>query len=510
MSKYSIRNRLIVLVLSAVLALPMAVYAVDGTEEGTPAEDVPEVDMNIEMNTENEAADAETTEEPAELKDAAPQEAAPEQAEAGIIAQEEISPESALDAAVDETAYLENISIEENPMGTVEIIWDALEGAVYYEVTSPGVNEGEAVRTEEPMYTAEGLDHGADYDFTLAAFDEKDTVIARGAVSITTEDYKIRFNEASFRVLGNRTVKPKKFSINLTKMIKEPDSGYAVVQGGCTDGKYAYYLMVSSTTQKGRVLKVRIKDNKVIKRSKILNTWHGNGMAYDSKRKKLVVIAREHRKQEITLIDAKTLRITRQKNAKYHNKINAGSAELNARYKKSGLAAIAYVKKYDCYIAFEREHHNLLIFDPETFECTGLVYTNLGAKYRGTFQAMDADEKYVYLLLSYYNKSQPYNLILALDWNSENLLPVVNACKSKDPTFVEHYWYCNNKRNGKPDAAIRIKTKHEAENIYHTTKNGKEHFYLAEYYGHIAYKKAGKRRTSYFKRDNYVYDLGII
>ena len=78
-----------------------------------------------------------------------------------------------LDAAVDETAYLENISIEENPMGTVEIIWDALEGAVYYEVTSPGVNEGEAVRTEEPMYTAEGLDHGADYDFTLAAFDER-------------------------------------------------------------------------------------------------------------------------------------------------------------------------------------------------------------------------------------------------------------------------------------------------------------------------------------------------
>ena len=50
MSKYSIRSRLLALVMSAVLALPMAVYAVDGTEEGTPAEDVPEVDMNIEMN----------------------------------------------------------------------------------------------------------------------------------------------------------------------------------------------------------------------------------------------------------------------------------------------------------------------------------------------------------------------------------------------------------------------------------------------------------------------------
>ena len=474
MSKYSIRSRLLALVLTAVLALPMAVYAVDGTEEGIPAEDVPEVNMNIEMDTEGPAAEEETGEE------------SPEPAESGITAEQETAPEAALDAAADEPAYLENLSIEENPMGTVEINWDAFEGAVYYEVSSPGVDGGEAVRTEEPTYTAEGLDHGANYDFTLAAFDENDTVLARGAVSIKTEAYKIKFRESAYRVLKSRTLKPKKkLSINLRKLIREPSSGYSVVQGGCTDGKYAYYLMVSSTTQHGRVLKVRIKDNKVIKRSKILNIWHGNGMAYDSKRKKLVVIAREHRKQEITLIDAGTLRITKQRDAKYKYDINAGSARLSKRYKQSGLAAIAYVKRYDCYIALEREHHNLLIFNPNSFECIGLVYNEGGVV-------------------------QPYNKIVALDWNSENLLPVVNACKSRDPKFVDHYWYCNNDQNGKPDAEIRIRTKHEAENIYHTTKNGKEHFYLAEYYGHIVYRTVGKRRLGYFKRDNYVYDLGII
>jgi hypothetical protein len=261
--------------------------------------------------------------------------------------------------------------------------------------------------------------------------------------------------------------------------------------------------MVSSSTQKGRVLKVRIKGNKVVKRSKILNTWHGNGMTYDSKRKKLVVIAREHRKQQITVIDAKTLRITRQRNVKYNYKINAGSSKLNARYKQSGLAAIAYVRKYDCYIAFERVHHNLLFFDPDSFECIGLAYTDFDGTYPGTFQGMDADSKYVYLLLSYYSRKQPYNLILAIDWNSENLLPVVNASKSKDLPYVPKYWMCGNKHNGKPDAAVRIRTSHEAENIYHTTdKNGKEHFYMAEYYGH---KVRGR-----YRRDNYVYDLGII
>ncbi|MBQ3371235.1 MAG: hypothetical protein IJG48_09565 [Mogibacterium sp.] len=410
------------------------------------------------------------------------------------------------DEAADEAApaALENLTIEENPMGTVEIIWDAVEGAAYYEVASPGVNGGEPAVTEEAMCTVSGLDHGVAYEFNVAACDESGTVVAEGDVSITTVAYRIKFNENSFRKLKSKTVTPRKFNINLRKMIGEPHSGYAVVQGGCTDGTYAYYLMVSTATQKGRVLKVRIKDRKVIKRSKVLNTWHGNGMAYDSKRKKLVVISREHRKQEITQIDAKTLKITRQKNAKYSYNIDAWTKKLSQRYKQSGLAAIAYVKKYDCYIALERVYHNLLIFDPDTFECIGLVYTELGKT--GTFQAMDADSRYVYLLLSYYNDGsvvQPYNKIVALDWNSENLLPVVNACKSKDLPYVPRAWRCNNDGKGKPDASIRIRTKHEAENIYHTTdKNGKEHFYMSEYYGHKVKRK--------YHRDNYVYDLGVI
>ena len=398
---------------------------------------------------------------------------------------------------------LTGLTAEENPTGTVELAWEPFEGASYYEASSPQLGDGETAITEECVYEFSGLDHGRTYDFAVAAYDVNDEVIAQSAVSIKTVAYKIKFNEAKYRVLKNRTIKPKKFSINLRKMIREYSSGYSVVQGGCTDGTYAYYLMVSSTTQKGRVLKVKIKGNKVVKRSKILNTWHGNGMAYDSKRKKLVVIAREHRKQQLTVIDAKTLKITKQRNVKYHYNINAGSKRLNARYKESGLAAIAYVKKYDCYIALEREHHNLLVFSPESFECIGLAYTDLGSKYPGTFQAMDADDKYVYLLLSYYSSKQPYNLILAIDWNSENLLPVVNASKSKDLPYVPDYWYCSNKMDGSIDAAIRIRTKHEAENIYHTTdKKGREHFYMAEYYGHIVRGK--------YRRDNYVYDLGII
>lgn len=426
-----------------------------------------------------------------------------------------------------EIGSLENISIEENPSGTVNITWDRYDGASCYEISSPAINNGTAVETENNSQTFTGLSHGARYEFVIAAVDENGSTAAQGEISITTAAYKINFKESLHRVLKSKTVRAKRKSGNLTSMIKEKNSGYSVVQGGCTDGTYAYYLMVSTKTQKGRVLKVRLSNNKVAARSKVLNTYHGNGMTYDSKRKKLVVIAREHRKQEITVIDAKTLKVTRQGNVKYNNYAGADEDSLSRIHQQQGLAAIAYVARYDCYIALERVYHNLLIFNPDTFEAIGMVHTDISDTFPGTFQAMDADDKYVYLLMSSYNKGgkrQPYNLILALDWNSENMLPAVNACKSKDLRYAEKAWYCNNDGSGRQDAVIRLNTKFEAENIYHTTdRNGKEHFYLAEYYGHGVYKTVTKRvrvgrkwkrkkvkKLKYFKRDNYVYDLGVI
>ena len=492
------RHSIMIMLLALTLVLPVPVFGADETGADGSEEPVPADEVTTEVT-----------------------EGAEDQGEIYVPAETD-EPEPSV------PGFLENITIEENPSGTVVIEWDRYEGAAYYEVSSSAIDGGEAVRTEECTQTFTGLKHGVDYDFVIAAYDAEGVQTAQGAISIKTAAYKITFNELQYRVLRGKTVKPKKkFGFNLTTMIKEKNSGYSVVQGGCTDGTYAYYLMVSTKTQKGRVLKVKLKNNKVVARSKVLNTWHGNGMTYDSKRKKLVVIAREHRKQEITLIDASTLKITRQQQVRYDNYNGAEGNTLTPLHQSQGLAAIAYVKKYDCYIALERVYHNLLIFDPDTLQAIGMVRTDIGEQYPGTFQAMDADDKYVYLLLSAYNKDgrvQPNNLIIVLDWNSENLLPVVNATKSMDPKFVEEAWSCNNDGSGRPDAVLKVTTKREAENIYHTTdKNGKEHFYLSEHYSHPVYKTVRKRvkvngrwkrkkvkKLKYIKRDNYVYDLGII
>lgn len=342
-----------------------------------------------------------------------------------------------------------------------------------------------------------------------------------------------------YRTLRNKTVGGKDLCVNLRAMLGEKAGrGYSVVQGGCTDGKYAYYLMVSSQNQRGRVLKVRLKDHAVVKRGPVVDVHHGNGMAYDSKRRRLVVVGCESRRCELVTIDAGTLRLKAKKKIDYSAARNWNVRSGNSYY---GLSAISYIPKYDCFVALQRRNRDLLVLDPG-FKVIGLVNTNILSKYSGTYQAMDADEKYVYLLLSEdqeKRKRQPYNLILALDWNSENLLPYVSRAV---PGFAK-VWNCNDNNSGRADAVIRLRTRNEAENLYHTTdKNGKEHFYLAEYcpYSNYRYvtktvkqkvkwrqikqngklvwqyktknvkKKVKKGIKKAYRKDSYVYYLGVI
>ena len=366
--------------------------------------------------------------------------------------------------------------VSENTGGTVTFTWEPVEDADHYIMY---LDDSGYLCENPDTYTFTGLD--GIHKFRIEAFDSEGTLIA-GSEELSL----MTFSETFRPQLTNRTISsPKSLGINLRTLIDEPYNGYSVVQGGCTDGTYAYYLMVSSSTQKGRVLKVRISDKKVVKTSGVLNTHHGNGMTYDSKRNVLVVVAREERKQELTVIDASTLKVKKQQNVKYSYYKDAASGSITSNHQERGLAAISYIPRYDVYLALQRNYHNILIFDPDTFEAIGIVFTRITANYPGVYQAMDADDRYVYLLLSYYDKTQPYNVIVTLDWNSENLLDIVNGNKK----YIEKAWRCGNNGEGQPDAAIRVNTKHEAENIYHVTDaSGKSHFYLSEYYNNPVYK----------------------
>ena len=312
-------------------------------------------------------------------------------------------------------------------------------------------------------------------------------------------------------VIGNSVIKKplvikkKSVAIDLRAMIDEGHKGYSVVQGSCTDGTYAYYMMVSAANQKGRLLKVRMSDNKVVKKSAVVDVNHGNGICYDSKRKLIVSTTYHDKRQTLAFFDANTLAFKGFQKVKFNNYKDAGAGSINSKDRKKGLSAIAYNRKYDCYLGMETTYHNIIIYDAATLEAIGKASTNVNGNYPELWQSMDADDKYVYYVLSP-GSGQPYNVILCLDWHSENLQIVR---KYRKPC-VEKAWKCGNgqddaKRTGKPSAVIKLNTPYEAESIYHVDdpKTGKANFYLSEYHSEAEYgwvKKKVKVRWKKVKK----------
>ncbi len=280
---------------------------------------------------------------------------------------------------------------------------------------------------------------------------------------------------------------------SLRTMIGEGNGGYAVAQGSATDGTYAYHVMASSVTQNGRIVKVNLSNPADYKAGPVINLHHANGMTYDSKRGLLVAVGYGAYRHQLTFINPDTLQIESQPTLKYTYAKNFSGMATNAE--NNGIAAIAYVPKYDVYVARSRGKvdgvpnstrsavNNIWVFDAESLEAIGHIFTRITSDYPETYQSMDADERYVYFLLSP-GDGQKKNIILALDWNSENLLPVVNG----DAEYVDHMWYCNNNGTGRPDAVIQIPVGRESEGLFHTTdSDGNAHFYVTEYYGRNHY-----------------------
>ena len=175
----------------------------------------------------------------------------------------------------------------------------------------------------------------------------------------------------------------------------------------------------------------------------------------------------------------------------------------SAKAYTGGIAAIAYIEKFDVFLARSRGRNSsgsvgdnaclndLWVYNAETLEAIGHITTKICADYPTLYQSMAADERYAYFLLSP-GSGQPYNVILALDWNSEQLLPVMNGEKK----YVERVWSCNDNGGGKPDGVIRIPIKHESEGLFlvRDEKTGRSRFYVSEFYGRAHYKTVTKTK----------------
>lgn len=500
----SAKNRITALMLALVMVLSVPGYVLaeetepeyDGNPNEYAVEDSSETDgADVSAGDEEDSAepaaaegsDADAgSEESADTADAAEPEAAADETDPAEP-EGAVPEENAEEAAEPESKELPEIRISAaGEDGLITVVWSELEGADYYIVR---LDEDEArtkvmVSENTELRTVLRAEMGTDHSVTVEAYisqpegEDGDQLIGRGVLEGVSPSVRDKITKKSLT--------PSRLGFNLRSLIGEPFNGYAVVQGGVTDGTYAYSMMVSSYTQKGRLLKTVVGTDTVVDRSEIIDILHGNGMALNTEDGLIVVSSRQERRNQVTLIN-----VDDPAEVSYENIDYSYPGCWQNKDKSKGITNISYIPKYDCYLCLQKKTREILVLDRQ-FKVIGQVGTKIIAKYPGVYQAMDADERYVYLLLSADDSKQPYNLILVLDWNSENLLDVLNGNKE----YIGERWLCNNDGSGKPDTVIRIKTPYEAENLYHVDQeDGTARFYLSEYHKNPTYKTVTKTKT---------------
>ena len=510
-------KRLSVMLLALVMTLSMTGYsfveafAEDGDEPAATEESLRKETSEEAGSTEAGAPEEQTdkdaivVESPEEARqDEAEPDEETEPSEEPSVMPEEI-PEETIQSPAMDAAALGELKVRASRDETfISVFWTKADNAAYYMVYLNDDTTGVKVAPTENKYifdlgnTDRSIQTVKVEAYRVKAADEN-TGAAEPAVNEPeyekfAEGSAIEISAITRGKAWSRNTQATYLGLNLRTLLGEGNDGYAVAQGAATDGTYAYFMMASSTNQKGRIFKVNMGNYSDYTCSGILPIHHANGMTYDSKRKKLVAVGYGAWRQQLSFIDPNTFEVTQQ-NVNYPYDIEGVDNDA----KQNGLGAIAYVPKYNVYVARSRGRNNgignsffnndIWVINADNLNVIGHVYVHVTGSYPETYQSMDADEKYVYYLLSP-GSGQKNNIILCLDWDSENLLPVLNGEKD----YVEYTWKANNNDSGDPDAVMTIPIAHESEGLFHITDGyGNPQFYVSEYYGRWHYKTVTKK-----------------
>lgn len=152
-------------------------------------------------------------------------------------------------------------------------------------------------------------------------------------------------------------------------------------QGGCTDGKYFYYVINDLTkddTDISVIVKRDIQTGEVIARSTEQSIGHANDMTYNSKTKELVVANGTNSFWKLHVFDAKTLTFKQTVSLEEEG------------FKASGFAYDPYE---DCYWAMFYGTRRKL--DAEFNIVETITYTHLSDY---TSQGIDVDSEYIYYI----------------------------------------------------------------------------------------------------------------
>lgn len=175
------------------------------------------------------------------------------------------------------------------------------------------------------------------------------------------------------------------------------------VEGGCTDGRYVYQVLIDTDAETGsvpcKIVKIDSSDWSTVAVSEELNIDHANDMTYDEANKLLVVCNNKPNYTTITFVDPATLKVT-------------GIKTLGTR-----VYSIAYVGSEKCWYAGISNSADIVRFD-ENFKETGVI-DNPENIY--TRQSLATDGTYLYSL--YYNPNTVFRYSLTGEPKGHIVLP---------------------------------------------------------------------------------------
>ena len=265
-------------------------------------------------------------------------------------------------------------------------------------------------------------------------------------------------------------LKFKSGTFNLTKAAKQKLFGYDTLQGCCAYNGYGFFALQNRDKNKAKIVKVKLKNMKVVKVSSAKKLYHANSLTYNTRTKQLVVANGYPDAKTITILSPKDFTIIDKVTLEMPAEV-PGMTE-NAINEYNGINAIAYNQKRDVYVARGRKSNDFLILNPDFQPIECVIAKN---KVKMTPQGLDSYGEYTLDCQSFKGKYH-YNLIIVRNWIGE---------------VVTKYY-------------IPIEDGLEFEEAFH---NGNT-FYAGFYFSTIKWDK--KEELYLPKRFNYVYTLDNI
>ena len=327
--------------------------------------------------------------------------------------------------------------------------------------------------------------------YTVSKLEKKKTYYARirAYKKVNGQTYYSAWS-ASGNTKSTRTTKAtalskKKKVFEIRSWAKQNMYQYDTLQGSCTDGKYAYYLLNYKKVSKCKIVKVKRSTLKVVKVSAPLAVAHGNDMTYDSDRRRLVIVHSTGKDPKaLTSVNPNTLTVTESKHIKIPNKLAGGSvSDAKGATAFTGLAYSSGRKEYAVLLS---HNYNFVILDSNL---EPVSYVKVKKKNNYTVQGIDATDDYILVAQSPKSSKQKYNIITVYDW---------------DGNYI---------------SKINVKKGYEIESIYHVGSKYYAGFYRSyykTYYKNVVKKvkvkgktKKKKVKVKYrkYQRDNYVYQI---